>query len=161
MSNHYSKVFFRQITLGVVEVLRRELHRPLLLVVSNRDGVLGGELSIEPVLLQIESSVAAAIHPIHLNGLFTLSTIKICFKLFFDGNLVGHEVGADAKPIIITPSILENPDLRREAVFTRYEPSPSTFVSDVVLTNELDRLGLRIRHHFHWSYNLAIRIRKK
>ena len=136
--------------MGILEVLRRELHGPVHFTIRNSDRVLSCESVVVVVAVGLEVGwvVAVRIQTIDLDGgvLFALD-FPIFTLEFVEWDLVGDE--GDGVAVPVTPTVVwrENPDFRSEAVLARNEACPCPAIVAIPLTHlDVDRLRLWVGH---------------
>ncbi len=67
-ANSHSEFLLWQVLLGILEVLRRELHSLVHLTIRDRDWIRRGELGAVLVLLEVDGGVVVSIHAIELKA---------------------------------------------------------------------------------------------
>ncbi len=137
-----------QVLLGILEVLRRELHGPVHFTIRNSDRVLSSELAAVAVDLEVGWGVCVLAHTIELDGgVLFAPDFAIFTQEFVEWDLVGDEGEEVAAPVSPTGPWRENPDFRSEAVLARNEACPCPAVVVILLNHlDVDRLRLRVAH---------------
>ena len=139
-----------QVLLGILEVLRRELHGPVHFTIRNSDRVLSCESVVVVVAVGLEVGwvVAVRLQTIELDGGVLFFIDFAIFPVeFVEWVLVGDEGEVVAPPVSPTGAWRENPDFRSEAVLARNEACPCPAALPIMLNLlDVDRLRLWVAH---------------